>query len=320
VSSNRPELVVYAAIAGNLAIAVTKFIAAVVTGSSVMLSEGVHSLVDTGNGVLLLYGTWRSRRPPDTAHPFGHGKELYFWTLIVAVMIFGLGGGVSIYEGISRVWRPEPLKNPTWNFVVIGIAFLFEGLSWMVANREFRRLKGDLGYLAAVRVSKDPTTFTVLFEDSAALLGLAFAFLGICLGTLFQIPQFDGIASIAIGLILAAVAAFLAYESKGLLIGEALEPEAIRAIRDLVEKDAAVSKLVRAYSMYLGPQEVLLTMEIQFRRELTMAEVAAAIERLDQAIRYYQPDIKFIFLESQALTNTAPSRTGSTNGAMVSPQ
>jgi cation diffusion facilitator family transporter len=176
------KTVIFAAMAGNLAIAVTKFAAAFLTHSSAMLSEGIHSLVDTGNGLLLLYGIRQSNLPPDDEHPFGHGKELYFWTLIVAVMIFALGGGISIYEGVVHIIRPTELNDPTINYIVLVLAFLFEGAAWSVALREFRKVKGDLGYLQAVRQSKDPTTFTVLFEDSAAMLGLITAFLGIYLG------------------------------------------------------------------------------------------------------------------------------------------
>jgi cation diffusion facilitator family transporter len=294
------KTVIFAAIAGNLAIAVTKFIAAGVTGSSAMLSEGVHSLVDTGNGVLLLYGIRQSRKPADEAHPFGRGKELYFWSLIVATLIFSIGGGISIFEGINHLLNPAPLGDPAWNYIVLGFAFIFEGLAWSIAYREFRKLKGELGYWAAVRVSKDPTTYTVLFEDSAAMLGLAVAFVGISLGHAFNLPQLDGIASIVIGIILAAVSVFLAYESKGLLIGEGVDPRTLASIRALTKADAAVLRLVRALSMHLGPNEVLLTMEIQFKPELSTAAVASAIDRLDRSIRAQHPEVRHVFLEMHA--------------------
>lgn len=293
--------VVYAAIAGNLAIALTKFGAAWLTGSSAMLSEGVHSLVDTGNGLLLLWGIRQSALPPDDRHPFGRGKELYFWTLIVAVLIFALGGGISVYEGILHIRHPEPVVNPLVNYVVLALAFVFEGGAWWIALREFRKSKGTAGYLAAVRASKDPTTFTVLFEDTAAMLGLLVAFLGIALGHSLGVPQLDGVASVVIGVILAAVAVFLAYECKGLLIGEGVDPETRASINKIVVDDPDIDRLVRALSMHFGPYEVLLTLEIEFRPHLTAAEAAAAIDRLDRAIRALHPEVKHLFIEVQAL-------------------
>src|SRR4030095_15751447 len=220
------KVAVFAAIAGNLAIAATKLVAAFFSGSSAMLSEGIHSIVDTGNGLLLLVGLRKSRKPADSRHPFGHGKELYFWPLVVAIMIFALGGGMSVYEGVTHLMHPTH-ADPTWNYVVLGIAFVFESISSVFAFKAFRgELKGQ-SPLAAIRASKDPTSFTVLFEDTAALLGLVVAFLGIFLGSVLHNPYFDGIASIVIGLILAVVAGFLAYETKGLLIGEGVNPETL---------------------------------------------------------------------------------------------
>ncbi len=310
-ASGGSKTVIYAAIAGNLAIAVTKFLAAAFTGSSAMLSEGVHSFVDTGNGLLLLWGIRQSRKPPDRAHPFGHGKELYFWTLIVAVLIFAVGGGVSVYEGVTRLRHPEPLNDPTWNYAVLGLAVVFEGVTWVVALREFRKVKGAAGYLEAIHASKDPTTFTVLFEDTAALLGLVTAFLGITLGHALNLPALDGVASVVIGLILGTVAIFLVSESKGLLVGEGVLPKTLASIRDLTERDPAVARLGRALTQHFGPNDVLLAMEIQFQPDLSAAAVAAAIERLDKAIRRAQPEVRHIFLEAQSLA--APARTEATN-------
>lgn len=298
--------VIYAAIVGNLAIAVIKFVAAAITGSSAMLSEGVHSFVDTGNGLLLLWGIRQSRKPADQAHPFGYGKELYFWTLIVAVLIFAVGGGVSLYEGLNRLRHPEPLHDPTWNYVVIGLAMLFEGATWIVAFREFRKVKGDVGYWASIHASKDPPTFTVLFEDTAALLGLFAAFLGIALAHALNMPMLDGVASIVIGTILAAVAILLVYESKGLLIGEGVLPQTLASIRNLTESDPAVARLGRALTQHFGPDDVLLTMEIQFQPDLSAAAVASAIDRLDRTIRSLHPEVRYIFLEAQSLA--APAR------------
>jgi len=287
--------------AGNLAIAVTKFSASFITGSAAMLSEGIHSLVDTSNGILLLWGLRQSTLPADEQHPFGHGKELYFWTLIVAVMIFALGGGISVYEGILHVSRAGPLSDPTVNYVVLALAFLFEGAAWWLALREFRRIKGPLGYLEAIRESKDPTTFTVLFEDSAALLGLIAAGLGIYLSHALNVPELDGVASIVIGVLLCLVAVFLAYESKGLLIGEGVDLRTRASIRKLVELDPDVRRLVRALSMHFGPSDVLLTLEIEFRPELSAAQAAAVIDRLDRSIRAAHPQIHHLFVEAQSL-------------------
>jgi cation diffusion facilitator family transporter len=304
-ASGSSKTVIYAAIAGNLAIATTKFIAAFTTGSSAMLSEGVHSLVDTGNGVLLLFGIRQAAKPPDDRHPFGRGKELYFWTLIVAVLIFGVGGGISIYEGLKHIQHPEVVKNPTINYVVLGFAFVFEGAAWYVAFREFRKLKGRRGYIQAVRESKDPTTFTVLFEDSAAMLGLVVAFFGVFLGHTLGIPQLDGIASVVIGLILCAVASFLAYESKGLLIGEGVDAQTRADVTKFVEADPDVDTLVRALSLHFGPMDVLLTLEITFRPNLSAGEAAAAIDRMDKAIRAAHPEVKHLFVEAQSIAAKA---------------
>lgn len=299
------KTVIYAAIGGNLAIAVTKFVAAFVTGSSAMLSEGVHSLVDTGNGVLLLWGIRQAAKPPDDRHPFGRGKELYFWTLIVAVLIFGIGGGISVFEGVKHIQHPEAQTDPTLNYVVLGFAFVFEGAAWFVAFREFQKLKGRRSYLQAVRDSKDPTTFTVLFEDSAAMLGLIVAFLGVFFGHALGIPELDGLASVVIGIILCGVASFLAYESKGLLIGEGVDPETKASITRFVEEDPDVDRLVRALSMHFGPSDVLLTLEITFRPDLSAAHAAAAIDRMDKAIRSAHPEVRHLFVEAQSIAAKA---------------
>lgn len=294
--------VVYAAICGNLAIAVTKFIASAITGSSAMLSESIHSLVDTGNGLLLLWGIRQSAKPADDQHPFGYGKELYFWTLIVAILIFAVGGGISFYEGVVHVRHPVTISNPTINYVVLGLAMLFEGWAWSVAFREFRRRKrDDMGYIQAVRASKDPATFTVLFEDTAAMLGLIVALVGVFLGHTLELPILDGIASVVIGVILAGVAIFLAYETKGLLIGEGIDARTKASIRSVSEDDPDVRRVVRSFSMYLGPEDVLLTMEVEFRSGVSAPETAACIDRLDKAIRGLHPKIKHIFVEAQSI-------------------
>lgn len=298
--------VVYAAIAGNLGIAATKFIAAAVTGSTAMLSEGVHSLVDTGNGFLLLHGMRQSRRTPDDAHPFGSGKEVYFWTLIVAILVCAIGGGVSIFGGLQGLLNPRPLRDPTWNYAVLGVAAIFETITWTIAYREFRRVKGALSWWSAMRTSKDPMAFMVLVEDTAAMIGLAIALLGIASADALDSPRLDAAAAVLIGVILAAVGLVLAYKCKGLLIGESVEPGVLASIRAIAEADPAVARLVRALTMHFGPTDVLLTMEIQFRPELSAGAVAHAIERLDQAIRARHCEVRLIFLEAQALAVARP--------------
>lgn len=293
---------IFSAIAANLAIAITKFIAASITGSSAMLSEGIHSVVDTGNEFVLLYGIRRSQRPPDENHPFGHGQELYFWTLVVAILVFAIGGGMSIYEGITHLIHPHPIENPTWNYIVLGFAIVFEGFSWTVALKEFLPSVGDRTIWQAIRASKDPTIFTVLFEDSAALLGLLVAFLGVFLGHLFGNPYLDGTASIVIGIILAIVAIILARESRGLLVGEGADAATVQHLRSLVLADPAVDTVLKLLTLYFGPHEVLLNIEIQFHQDLSVDEFVQAIDRIESAIQNHYPDIRNIFIEAKSLT------------------
>jgi cation diffusion facilitator family transporter len=295
---------IFAAIGGNLAIAIMKFAAAAFTGSSAMLSEGIHSLVDTGNGGLLLLGIHKSKHPADATHPFGYGKELYFWSLIVAVLIFGVGGGISIYEGITHLIHPSPLEDPFWSYVVLGLAVVFEGIVFVIAFRAFQALKGeDENIWQAIKSSKDPTTFTVLFEDAAALLGLIVAFAGIFLAHYFNNPYLDGAASVLIGVILASVAVFLAYESKGLLVGEGADPETLENIRKLAEASAGVEKVINPLTMYFGPRTILLTVDIEFDKKLSAMEVEEAVDRLEKNIRSQYPDIKHIYIEAGAISS-----------------
>ena len=299
-SSNKT---IYAAIAANLAIAITKFFAASITGSSAMLSEGIHSVVDTGNELVLLYGIRRSQRPPDENHPFGHGPELYFWTLVVAILIFAIGGGMSMYEGITHLINPSPpIEDPTWNYAVLGFVVVFEGFSWTVALKEFLPSMGNQNFWQAIKASKNPTIFTVLFEDSAALLGLLVAFIGVLLGHLLKNPYLDGVASIVIGIILAVVAIILARESRGLLVGEGADPETVKQLRSLILADPAVDHILRLLTLYFGHHEILLNLEIQFHQDLTIDDVTQAIDRLESSIQSDYPDIRNIFVEAKSLT------------------
>jgi cation diffusion facilitator family transporter len=291
--------VIYAALAGNLMIALTKFAAALFTGSSAMLSEGVHSLVDTGNGSLLLYGMRRARKPPDRSHPLGHGRELYFWSFIVALMVFALGAGVSFYEGAVHVLAPQPMHDPRVNYVVLGLSFVFEGSSWWVALKEFRATKGNRGYLEAVRLSKDPSVFTILFEDSAALLGLAVAFVGILAADLLEIPELDGVASLFIAAILAATAAFLARESKGLLIGEPAMPDVQAAILEIANADAAVQQANGIMTVHMGPNEIVAGLSIEFEDHLSAPEIEECVQRIETRLVAEVPDVKTLFVKPQ---------------------
>jgi cation diffusion facilitator family transporter len=294
------KVAIFAAIVANLAIAITKFIAAFFSGSSAMLSEAIHSLVDTGNGALLLVGLRQSRKPADDNHPFGHGKELYFWPLIVAILVFSLGGGMSVYEGITHLVHPHH-GDPTWSYVVLAIAFAFESVSAFLAFKAFRKeLKGE-GVVRTIKGSKDPTSFTVLFEDSAALAGLIVAFLGILLGDLLENPYLDGIASILIGVILASVAVFLAYETKGLLIGEGVDPKTLASVRSIAAEDEAIQQVRKSLTMHFGPNDVLLALDVEFKPELSSKQIGEAINRVEATIRARHPEIRHIFIEAKAL-------------------
>lgn len=299
---SKSKLAIYAAIAGNMAIAITKFVAAAFTGSSAMLSEAIHSVVDTGNGWLMLFGVRKSRKPPDADHPFGHGHELYFWTLIVGVLIFAVGGGMSVYEGIQHILHPRSAENLMWSYGVLGFAVVFEGTTWLFGWKAFSAERGRRGVVEAIHETKDPSTFTVLLEDSAALLGLIFAFVGIFLGSQLQMPFLDGVASVLIGLLLCGVAVLMVYESKGLLIGEGLDRESLESIRALVDADPGVEWVGHLHTMYLGPHEVLLTIELRFHGHISSLEVRQSARRLRETIQTQHPDISRIFFGAEALS------------------
>jgi cation diffusion facilitator family transporter len=294
----RPQLAVYGAIAANVAIAVTKFIVAAITGSSAMLSEGIHSAVDTGNGVLLLIGKRLSERKATAEHPFGHGKELFFWSLIVAVLVFGLGGGLSIFEGVQHVLDAAPIRDPTWNYVVLAAA-LFEGTSFAIALRVFLREKGDRAFWSALHASKDPTTYTVLAEDAAALAGLLVAAIGIFVSHRYDMPQADGVASLVIGGILAGVAILLVREARGLLIGEGIRADTAAAIRELLERHPLVRRVGPLLSMYIGPEQVLLTLDVEFDPQASAGDISNAVKVLESEIRTRFDKITRIYIEAR---------------------
>ena len=294
--------VIYAAIVANIGIAVAKFIVAAVTGSAAMLAEGIHSAVDTGNELLLLIGERHSKKPPDKRHPFGYGKVVYFWALIVAMSVFALGGGLSIHHGYVALRAPEPLRDPTWNYVVLVVSALFEGYSWNVSRKELnRRRKPGASLWQTMRASKDASVFTVFIEDSAALTGLAIAGLGIFLGQLFDNPYFDPAASVLVGLLLVGAAFTLARETGGLLVGESIGSDATQALRKIFEDDPDILDVARVLTMQLGPDEALLTASVRFRREMRIGEVEQAIARIEKKVAAAYPSVKHVYFESGAL-------------------
>ena len=303
---------VYAALVGNLLVAITKGVAAAITGSSAMLSETVHSFVDCGNEVLLLYGQKQAARPADSVHPFGYGRELYFWSFVVALLVFTLGAGVAIYEGVQHIRNPHPISDPTVNYVVLAFAFLFEGASWVISIRQFRAANGDRNFYEAFRRSKDPPSFTVLFEDSAALLGIAIAAAGTFASSTLHMPVFDGVASVLIGLTLAAVALLLGRESKSLLIGEPGD-------RDFTDSICTISSQVRGVvgandvlTSYLSPDQVVVSLSIEFEDTLRVPELEEIVKEIERRVRAKHPEVMSIFVKPQT-----PQTFSETDGARV---
>ncbi len=307
--SSSTTRVVYAALAGNLLVTVTKLVAAALTRSSAMLSEAIHSIVDTGNEVLLLYGVKRASRPPDGAHPFGHGREIYFWSFIVALLIFSLGAGLSVYEGVRHVMEPVAIEHPAVNYVVIALALVFESVSWRVAFREFSANKGADGFLQSVRASKDPMTFIVLFEDSAAVIGLLIALAGTAAAQLLGRPVLDGVASILIGVLLGAVAAFLARESKGLLIGEPARSEVVDDICAIAKAEPGIQRSRGLFTVHIGPQQVLAAISADFKDSLSAAEVESLVARVEARVRQKHPEVVSVLITPQPVKSfgLAPS-------------
>jgi cation diffusion facilitator family transporter len=292
---------VWAALAGNVLVAATKFVAAAVTGSAAMLSEAVHSLVDTVNEVLLLYGIARSALPADRVHPMGYGRELYFWSFVVALLIFALGAGVSIYEGVDRLLRPMPIERPWVIFIVLAVSLAFEGASWLVGMRAFRATKRSLGWWEAFRRSKDPPAFIVVFEDSAAILGLCAAGAGTAAAVLTGDTRWDGVASLAIAAILAGVAGLLARESKALLIGERADPGLSDAILRTASGIAGVCSANSIVTVQLSPRNVIATLSLDFFDYLRAPDIERAVVELEARVRSAHPEVSALFVKPQSV-------------------
>ncbi len=303
----KSKKVIIIALLGNFAIAVSKFVAATITGSSAILSEGIHSVIDTGNEGLMLLGLHMARKPADELHPFGHGKEVYFWSFVVAIMIFAVGSGVSVYEGIHNFLHPAEIKNPLVNYIVIGIAFLFEGTSWAYALINYNKNRGKQGFFQAAHTAKDPTIFIVLFEDSAALIGLFAAGLGIFLEQITGNTLYDSLASIVIGLVLAVTAAWLAYETKGLLIGESASSEIIKEIKSVLNGFDGIEHINEVLTMHMGPHYILVNLSIDFKDSVSAGEVESKIEEMDKKLKGKNSDIKRIFIESETYSKKQKS-------------
>jgi len=298
--AHESKTTIFAALAGNGGIAITKFAAAWWTGSSAMLSEAIHSLVDTGNQLLMLYGLRRSTRPATPEHPFGFGLELYFWTFVVAILIFGLGAGVSILEGVDKIRNPHPVETPWVNYAVLGASAVFEGATWLIALRAFRRQSKNADVLEAVQLSKDPTIFTVLIEDSAALAGLAIAAAGLAGAQALGLPWLDGVASVLIGLLLAGTATFLARECKELLMGEAADPATRAGLRRIAASNPRVVAVNEVLTMHFGPVDVLAVLSLDFENALTADDVETAVSGIERQIKREYPVVRRIFVEAQS--------------------
>jgi cation diffusion facilitator family transporter len=298
---------IYAALVGNSLIAITKFAAAVYTGSAAMMSEGIHSLVDTGNQILLLYGIKRASRPPSAEFPFGHGKEIYFWCFVVAMLIFALGGAVSMYKGWQHLAHPEEITNLTINYIVLGLAMLFEAVALWVAFREFNANRGSQSIIRAITRGKDPTLFVVVFEDSAAMLGLIIALLGLFIYQITGNPVFDGLASIGIGIVLVLTALLLAIESKNLLIGESADPKIVATIREILKADERILSVNEVATLHMGPDFIVTTVSVDFVDALSAEELEATVTELNKSIRAIDPRIQRVFIEAERKEDHRPT-------------
>jgi cation diffusion facilitator family transporter len=307
--ASESKIAIFAAILGNVAIAVTKFIVAAFTGSSAMLSEAIHSVVDTGNGGLMLYGIRSSRKPADEEHPFGHGRELYFWTLIVGVLVFGVGGGMSTYQGLIHITHPATLENSSWNYIVLAFAAIFEGTSWYFGWKAFANERRGRGIFETIHTTKDPTSFSVLLEDSAALLGILIAFVGIFLANVLSEPRLDGAASVVIGILLCGVATLMVYESKGLLIGEGVDRETLQSLREIIEADEDVAHVQHLHTIYQSPRTVTLVIELRFQDTISATDIRSAVARLKANLSERHPEIKHVFFGAESISQDGWDRT-----------
>lgn len=292
---------IYGALAANSLIAISKFIAAFFTGSSSMLSEGIHSLVDTGNGILLLLGIRKSNRPADAKHPFGYGNEIYFWSFIVAILIFALGGGFALYEGVIHLQHPKDLNHVVWNYIVLGLAIIFEGSALIIALKQFNKTRGKKTLFRALVDTKDTSTAAVVIEDSAALIGLVIALFSVFLGHITGNPIFDGIGSVLIGLLLISVSVFFAFECKSLLIGEGLQEVKILQIEKILEEEENVIEFKRPLSLYFGPNEVLINLNANFKDDLVADEIESTVDRIEKRIKEIIPVANRIFIEADTI-------------------
>ncbi len=292
--------VIYAGLAGNVLVALTKFGAATVTSSAAMLSEAVHSAVDTSNDLLLLYGERAAQQPPDKRHPFGHGREVYFWSFIVSLLIFVIGAGVSIVEGVRHILAAERIENPVVSYIVLGLAAVFEGGSWWVAWKDFRRRRGDRGVIEAAQETKDPSSVMVFFEDSAALIGIAIALAGTALAQALDEPRWDGAASIAIGVLLALVAGFLARETKQLLIGEGASRALLESVGRIASQEKGVAHFNGMLTIHLAPREVFAALSLDFEPKLPAADVNAVVASLEAHIRKAHPEVVLVMVKPQS--------------------
>lgn len=266
-----------------------------------MLSEAIHSLVDTGNGALILLGLHNSRKPADLEHPFGYGRELYFWTLMVGVLIFGVGGGMSVYEGLTHLTHPTPIEDAKWSYIVLGLSAVFESTTWYFGWKAFSKERRGRGVIEAIHTTKDPTSFSVLLEDTAALLGLAVALLGIFLSRALNQPYFDGGASIVIGALLCTIAVVMVYESRGLLIGEGVDRQTLQNLRAIVEADEDVAHVRHLHTIYQSPGTVLLAIELSFADSISAVDVREAARRLEATIQARYPEIKYVYFGAESI-------------------
>ena len=298
-SSSSSIKAIFSALVGNSLIAVSKFVGAAYTGSSAMFSEGIHSVVDTGNQLLLLYGLKRSKKPADKYHPFGYGKEMYFWSFVVSILIFGLGAGICFYEGVHAISSPQAVTNPMVNYIILGLAIVIESWTCWVAVTEFKKSMGHHGWLDAIHRSKDPALFTVMFEDTAALLGLLVALIALILSEYLGLPILDAVASLLISFILAVTAGFLAFECKGLLTGEGASEQVVSGVNQIISQSPGITHVNEVLTLHLGPQDVLLNISLDFEDTLSSGDVEETISNLESKIKIMFPEIRRIFIEAQ---------------------